>query len=148
MDPGSQDQREEWRENARESYRGSLTHFLAALYRDRTYEEGFRVQYQEGDLSVEPKGLWMASDEFSATPLPGSYYKAWTPVSRLRIRYRGEGHWTVSDVQSTGSQAIFDASGTLIDPLALAIWGDWSHYRIADMLPRDFDLSEALDEKK
>jgi hypothetical protein len=117
------------------SYRGSMKHFLSSLAAGRLAEEGFLVS--SGTLTELRGGLFrpLAPEDFTLTPVRGESLWELTLERWLRVEYRGEESRLRSFIGLSGKTAVFDSAGDLTDPLCVQVVGDWSRYRVPDMLP-------------
>jgi len=126
-----------WRANRLSSYRGSLKHFLCSLVAGNLEAEGFHVD--SGTLAGLQSGI--------SHPLsPGDYTLERVPDQRLwklefgtwlRVDYADESSRLKSYIELGSKPAILDAAGNLADPLCIEVVGDWTKYRVADLLPLD-----------
>ncbi len=119
------------------SYSGSLKHFLTSLVAGTLDEERFLVS--SGTLADLRSGAShpLSAEEFTLLPVPGESLWKLTFRNWLRVDYRGEPTRLKSYIGLSGKTAIFDHAGNLVDPLCLEVIGDWTKYRVADMLPID-----------
>jgi len=133
--PGDSAETRQWRSNRIRSYRGSMKHFLASLVGGRLEREGFTVS--SGSLSDLQAGAShpLSGDDFTLLPVPGLPLWTLTFDRWLRVDYRSEGSRVRSYITLSGDHAVLDAEGNLVDPLSLEVVGDWTGYRVADMLP-------------
>lgn len=126
---------ETWRSNRLKSYHGSLKHFLASLVAGRLEQEGFSVS--TGALMELRGGKFhpLSPDDYSLVEVPGE--PLWTLSFRrwFRVDYRGEDTHLKSYIGLTRETAILDDAGNLVDPLCIQVIGDWTGYRVAEMLP-------------
>jgi len=53
----------------------------------------------------------------------------------LRVDYRGDRDRLKSYITLETPPAIVDSTGDLVNPLCVEVIGDWTAYRVADMLP-------------
>jgi hypothetical protein len=125
----------QWRSNRIRSYRGSMKHFLASLVGGRLEQEGFLVS--AGSLADLQAGAahTLAADDFTLLRVPGQPLWKLTFDGWLRVDYRTGGSRVRSYITLSGEPAVLDAEGVLADPLSLEVVGDWTGYRVADMLP-------------
>jgi hypothetical protein len=137
--PRNGDQEVEWRLNRRDSYLGSLVHFLSALFNGSVTQHGFQVRGRRRD--GRELGAWMEASDFDVKPVPGTPYKLWKQEGWLVVRYFGEWSGETSLLRVNGDGARFDAAGSLRDPMMVTVGGAWGTYRVSDMLPLDLDRS-------
>ncbi len=126
-----------WRSTRTRSYSGSLKHFLASLVAGTLDQERFLVS--SGTLTDLRAGAShpLSPDDFTLLPVPGQSLWQLTFTNWLRVDYRGEQARLKSYIGLSGKTAVLDAAGNLVDPLCIEIIGDWTKYRVADMLPID-----------
>ena len=125
------------RSNRLRSYKGSLKHFLASLAAGTLEQERFLVS--SGTLARLRSGAShpLAPDEFTLLHVPGESLWKLSFDNWLRVDYRGEHDRVKSYIGLSGKTAVFDDAGNLVDPLCIEVIGDWTKYRVADMLPID-----------
>ena len=158
MDPRDEEQRERWAENRRDSFEGSLQHFLWALTRDRLAEEGFdlrpgyvtdqgRVAQRQSAAPVEPESILSPSERTgyflvrSDDPLVVRH-EVPQSLNLFGLRIPIGTGTEVTTITLRSSPALVHTSGYAHSPLGpqnpLAVTGSMSRRRIADMLPRDY----------
>ena len=118
LTPRDENERREWGENRRQTFSGSLKHFLSALARDKLDEEGFEIYGANYYLSRDKS--WIRKFYFDGT---------------LRIVYRKK---HVNYISLEKKYALIDRLGNLLTPLAITKSGEWYNERIADLLPWDY----------
>jgi hypothetical protein len=126
-----------WRSNRISTYSGSLKHFLASLVAGTLEQERFLVS--SGKLADLQAGTShpLSPDDFTLLPVPGQPLWQLSFENWLRVDYRGEQTRLKSYLGLSDKTAIFDDAGNLVDPLCVEVIGDWTKYRVADMLPID-----------
>jgi hypothetical protein len=124
-----------WRLNRERSYSGSLKHFLASLVAGTLEQEHFLVH--AGALADLRAGASrpLAADDITLLPAPGQPLWKLTFDKWLRVDYRGNDVRLQSFIGLNGGSALVDDAGNLVDPLGMEVIGDWTKYRVADMLP-------------
>jgi hypothetical protein len=127
----------EWQSNRERSYRGSLKHFLSSLVAGTLGQEGFIVD--AGSLTDLVTGTErpLRPEDFTLEPVRGEQLWMLTFDRWLRVEYRGERGRRKSFITLTCNSAVLDNNGNLADPLCVQVAGDWTKYRVADMLPID-----------
>jgi hypothetical protein len=137
MIPGDTTELTRWRSNRTRSYRGSLKHFLASLVAGTMEQEGFTVS--SGKLADLKGGIShpLTPEDFTLLQSPGQGLWNLTFDNWLRVYYRGERNRLKSYIGLSGRTAVLDDAGNLVDPLGIEVIGDWTKYRVADMLPLD-----------
>lgn len=154
----SKDEASRWRENRRETYRGSLRHFLTALGRKRLSDEGFvaavepAISEQHGELiyGVEAEdivafGKMSAPDTLIVLDELAVSYSGELPSSRYRIYLsnddvEGNPSRQYSSITVENQRALFDADGMPYYPTNIrrrGYWG-WSE-TAATLLPHDYE---------
>ena len=139
------DEADQWRLNRRDTYLGSLTHFLSALVNHEVSRQGFQVATWRED---GPKTFWMDPTRFDLMPIAGSRYVVWKQKGWLVVRYFRDYARETSFIRVNGDAALVDASGSLSDPMMVTVAGDWAKYRVSDMLPINADGEIILEAKK
>jgi hypothetical protein len=126
-----------WHLNRIRSYSGSLKHFLASLVAGTVEQEGFLVS--PGTLTELQAGTSrpLLPDDFTLLPVEGESLWKLTFERWLRVEYRGDQKRLKSLIALNGNTAIFGSAGNLVNPLCFTVIGDWTKYRVADMLPID-----------
>jgi len=127
----------QWRSNRENSYRGSLKHFLAALVAGTFVHEGFSVN--AGTITDLTGGASnpLTPGDFTLEPVRGGQLWMLAFGRWLRVEYRNEGVRLRSFITLSSTPAVLDGDGNLADPLCVEVTGDWTRYRVADMLPID-----------
>lgn len=127
----------QWRLNRLSSYRGSLKHFLCSLVAGRLESDGFIVN--SGTLAELQSGIShpLTPDDFTLVTVPNQPLWKLEIGTWLRVDYADESTRLKSYIELSSKTAILDAAGNLADPLCIEVVGDWTTYRVADMLPLD-----------
>ncbi|HTY59629.1 MAG TPA: hypothetical protein VMF59_12480, partial [Bacteroidota bacterium] len=124
-----------WQSNRLRSYRGSMKHFFSTLVAGTWESAGFSVG--AGTLADLRAGSSMplSPENFSIHPLPGQHL--WTLMFNrwLRVDYQGEEERLKSYIALEAPPAIIDSAGDLVNPLCVEVIGDWTAFRVSDMLP-------------
>lgn len=149
-------EKEIWRKNRLEAYRGSLNHFLQSLARNTTTEDGFVIYaYKRGSdknitnsftHNIDLANLLEKVSPQSVLKIEGQAYKL--DLSRkLEVHYLPKDddakvyidiQHEVSQIESKNSSATFNTTGTFQDPYSVFAHGAFNHYRVSEMLPLDF----------
>ncbi len=126
-----------WEVNRRETYRGSQRHFFASLIAGTLSREGFTVN--TGSLMALRGGTYhpLSPEDFSLDrgASPGVWvlkFRNWWEVHFQEGRFRLTSYFAIK----TGT-ILIDGRGSLADPLGIDVVGDWTHNRVADMLPTE-----------
>jgi len=126
-----------WRENRSRSYDGSLRDFLRSLVAGKTEEDHFAIR--TGTLTELQTGRShpLEPGDIRVAQVPGQ--KFWTLAfdAWLRVDYRRDDERHRSYIRLGAQPAVVDDAGNLVDPLSIETIGDWTKYRVADMLPID-----------
>lgn len=147
-----------WSENRKRAYYGSRRHFLAALARGKTKEEGFEVSavpyirplsrnYQSARLLVNPERYVLNTEH--------DFQKRLRFPDYLQIVYTREGaepnfqyaadppapyvETQVSWITMNRLTVLFDTAGNTLDPFSLKVLGYWAFERVAELLPLDYE---------
>jgi hypothetical protein len=158
---GSVKEQSKWNENRLKTYRGSLMHYLRALYRNETQKAGFEV-YQTRDVRQQYAGRPMV--EFASQPLNMWHY-TYQPFKDF-IALQFQGRWMIlyqqderkkpfhslkdsvsakeypkkaSFLQLHLDEAVIDSKGKIIDYRSFLQQGYWGTMRIADQLPFEYE---------
>jgi len=168
MKPVNNKEQRRWQENRMETFAGSLKHFLAALA-DRSVEEsGFEVTFTDalppedyysiaahadsicypGKESFERelnfknilKVIYLPGKEERSVDifLPRDVFKSIPGAREIEVRY------PASWITITQRPVIFDENGYIYDSYRIMQYGAWPQYRIADMLPREYNPADTL----
>jgi hypothetical protein len=150
---GSLSQRRRWQKRRKETYIGSSMHFLRSVIADTMKYEGFTVQRLirrlnpkwkgEGDLTNKyiqtlVKEPLKEIDFLRQTDQEGLYAIAFSDL--LYIRHRGNNESTVVTID--GPYGFFDKNGIVVNPAIVLYEGYWGRYRIAELLPVDYEPLE------
>lgn len=121
----------QWERNRKEAYKQSLRHFLYALIKHNTVNEGYH--YDPGKikrLSQDENMYQLAVRNIYDTSLIG--FKIFTSVD---INYKG---LSSTIVKANNDYFFVDSNGNLLNPKSLELSGDWSLYRVGSMLPFNY----------
>lgn len=153
MEPLSEQEQESWNRNRRQMYLGSFEHFLGCLYQNRLAECEFDVVIANSRNSVEipqidrqtARRLGVYS---SITGLPQEDLKVFRLRFPVDVLY-GERRWYSPNrvrsrivPRSSGGIFLVTNRGRLANPLAFRLDGVWSHYRLANLLPDNYQPDE------
>ena len=122
-------ERARWARNRRDTFAGSLDHFLAALASGKPGDQGF-VTARRG-RGLPPRMPTLA-------PIPGTSLLSVTFPDWLQVEYSRNVPSTRGMIRLTEACAVIDSLGTNFTPYCFEISGDWADYGVADMLPRDW----------
>lgn len=153
MEPLSDKELQSWRNNRRSIYRGSFEHFLKCLYEDTLEECEFNVVVPNTDNAVEIPEI---DTETAArlgvySEIPG-LKRGEVKTYRLRFPvdvFYGKKRWynpnrARSRIVPKGLGGIFLVTdrARLANPLSFRLDGVWSGYRIANLLPVNYQPGE------
>lgn len=154
-----------WAREREKAYYGSLQHFIRAVYRGETVEEGFEINQAR---DVEGMGRVLDSNpydinstvklsedsirkEFAFEHILYINYTKEAPspnyrTGGLRINKtpeirKGSGQLSWVTMMEGVDKVQFEQSGYLINPLAIVLEGYWSFEKTADMLPINYQPS-------
>lgn len=151
--PGSLSQKRRWQKRRKQTYIGSSMHFLRSVLANSMDVEGFSVMrlirkpnpgYKEGSLDAKyiqtllKTPLLNVPDFFRQTDRDGLYALAFNDC--LYIKHRSSNLATIVNIN--GPYAFFDHNGIIDDPAAVVFEGGWGRYRIAELLPLDYEPGE------
>lgn len=143
---GSPTQKRRWKKRRRETYLGSSMHFLRSLIVDSTAQEGFVIYRLIRKPNPAANGLnnkfiqtlvkvpIVASTFLHPTDLPGIYAIGFDDC--LYIKYKSSDS-TILTIKA--NYAFFDQNGIISNPAYVLFEGDWGRYRIAQLLPVDYE---------
>jgi hypothetical protein len=167
-------ERELWRKNRTESYRGSMTHFLQSLARKTTADDGFEI-YQYSLMANTKTETNNFSHNINAEQMlskvnqeqimkPNSTWFELDLSRKIEVHYTQKSDYfktyvdipfQVSQIESVDKKAVrFNQNGIFEDKYAVVSMGSFNNYRLADMLPTDFQpaiediLPQKIDFKK
>jgi len=126
-----------WENNRRNTYKGSLEHFLSTLIKESSLKEGFKV-FETSNISSSLYSYDISDFYLTKTDSILNTYKI-TLDSHVRILYpyfAGNAH--VSEIESDIRDVAFIQNGYLINPLSVTVFGKWAEYGIADTLPWNY----------
>ena len=161
---GSERQKAKWIKERDRAYFGSIQHFFREVYRENSYEAGFRVR-KAWDRN---KDRLMDNQEFFVDSLarlsrdyvrkelifndfiyvkylneaPEKAYVATLPnTAPAHIRYgKSQTSWFV--MSPSEGKVVFEKSGYWVNAQAFILEGYWSFLKMADLLPLDFEPSK------
>ncbi|TFF40713.1 carboxypeptidase-like regulatory domain-containing protein [Mucilaginibacter psychrotolerans] len=145
--PGSLNQKRRWKKRRRETYLGSSMHFLRSLIVDSTAQEGFVIYrlirkpnpafdgLNDKYIQTLIKTPITASTFVHPTDLPGMYAIGFEDC--FYIKYNKSSDATILTINA--NYAFFDQNGIVANPAYLLVEGEWGRYRIAELLPVDYE---------
>ena len=147
LKPKDADQSQSWSRNRDYSYKGSLRHLFHSMLTKQVSKEGFDLF--DCQISSDNKILDIASynaESIRIEPLKDRY-RIWLPKA-LQISYLNHsvsGSRLVGNIFQSKGYIDVDYRGMLLDPLAVAITGYLGEFRVANLLPDDYqpDIIEA-----
>ena len=139
-----------WIENREETYYGSLRHFLVELIdnglKDNWPFDVYPAKIIGGRIIYDRKRLNYKSElDLTLQDSTLMIYRLQVPTGVIAIRNKDEQEQ--SFLHLLEGYLDIDALGTLYNARDHRVSGDWSKYRLADILPNDFQI-EQLKEKK
>ncbi len=154
-------EKNKWRKNRQETYKGSIRHFFSALASETLEKENFIV-YRSTNIPGRYGTIYQKElniDEI-VTSGPKDYERILSFDEFLKISYTGEeepdeyalsvhNNFQINPIQArknhqtswiemTTDSVIFNIDGILYQPYALISYGYWGWERIAEILPLDF----------
>lgn len=144
LQPENPSQKMIWQQKRKDTYLGSLKHFLYCLYHDRVYDEGFNIgkgriekldrETQKYLLRYEP-----VSSHYKRS-LKGYRFQNYSSEGPLTIEYK---YRRRSYLLRTENNIFFvDKYGNLLKAKSLIVGGEWYRARLADELPLNYMLDE------
>jgi hypothetical protein len=150
---GSLSQKRRWQKRRKQTYEGSSMHFFRSLLQDTTELEGFTVH----SMIRKPNPLWIGESAFASkyiqtfgknklkavdllqrTDRDGLYAIAFGDF--LHIKHSSAQRGSVMSIN--GPYAYFDNNGIIANPAEVIFEGVWGRYRIAELLPVDYEPLE------
>lgn len=156
LQPESEDEYELWLDNRKRAYRGSRKHFLTALARGTSHQEGFtirtvpslwhRTRFSSSSQRIDPAKIVQPTQSELHKKLVFKDYlevvyrlEPAEPAFRLAVNAQGRPvEMQVSWLQMNLFTVTFDVNGNLFQPIALKCIGYWAFERVADLLPTDY----------
>ncbi|WP_214226101.1 carboxypeptidase-like regulatory domain-containing protein [Pedobacter sp. B4-66] len=148
---GSKEEQEIWKANRKMAYEGSLMHYLRALYKNKTQEEGFLTHVIKNPgfpLMINPNPVYTeqlierVDSNFITFKYKERLYTVYDKkkVSSLKL---SNVNWEIIEMDETGSvlqlDAQIDSKGSYAGYKNLLIQGFWGRKRIADQLPLEYN---------
>ncbi|HTO93358.1 MAG TPA: carboxypeptidase-like regulatory domain-containing protein [Bacteroidota bacterium] len=128
----------DWRAHRARSYDGSLRDFLSSLVAGKADERRFIIR--TGTLAELQTGRShpLAPDDIRIAPVPGQRFWRLVFDAWLRVDHPRDNERHRSFIRLGTQPAVIDAAGNPVDPLTMEVIGDWTKYRVADMLPLNY----------
>jgi hypothetical protein len=151
MESESRQQRRTWSRNREQAYNGSFRHFLKSLYDDDLSRNQFEVVWmdtnQRGRIQRVEQGQMIQSlrahglnPRLARESVKGYLFREPVDILIGRRGYLQDNRKRARLVPMRDDNIFFIMpDGNLADLLAVAIAGYWSTYRIADMVPIDYE---------
>jgi hypothetical protein len=144
-----------WAENRERAFRGSMKHFLKALYSDNLEAERFTLSAGSLKNLIGERGHQVSAGDLQLDSLPGTGLKSFRFFGYLRVDYGKERTEDIgyegqrrqrqvptiveltafSIISMKHAPAFIDSSGNLFDPLSIEVSGSWARNRLAEALP-------------
>jgi hypothetical protein len=148
---GSNEEQQTWKANRKMAYEGSLMHYLRALYKNKTQEEGFLthvIKNVDFPLIIDPTPVYTEQliERADSNFITFKYKKRlYTVYDKKKVASLApsKGSWEIIEMDETGSvlqlDAQVDVRGSYAGYKNLLIQGFWGRKRIADQLPLEYD---------
>jgi len=133
--PHTPDDSLRWEKRRRETYRGSMRHFLASVIAGVTAEEMFAVYSGSLDELSDGHGVLVSPEELEVTPDPTPHVFRFSFGGWIRVEYWGRIPASRSLLTLTAPLLRIDRGGIVLTHMGTLARGDWSRSRIADFLP-------------
>lgn len=137
-------QHKKWAENRKDTYEGSIRHFMRALYHDRLNDEHFDIESGSIDKVKKKEKEYLLQYELISADykkkLKAYEYSIFydEDTKGLTIQYR---NGDPSFFYPTEQNVFFiDEFGNILNPMAIFVGGSWFRDRIADALPMNYAL--------
>ncbi len=152
---GTEAQKKEWKVNRDKTYKGSLMHYLRALYTNTTREEGFltyAVTNQLFPMVADPNPvatiqlITRVDSNFIVVKYPKRLYTVYDPKKAAEELRLAKGNKIIEYLDKTGSvlmiKAEIDAKGRYSENQNILMQGFWSKLRVGDQLPFEYEPKE------
>lgn len=148
---GSNEEQQIWKANRKMAYEGSLMHYLRALYKNRTQEEGFLthiIKNFDFPLVIDPTPVYTEQliERVDSNLITFKYKKRlYTVYDKKKVASLAPSKESskIIEMEDTGSvlqlDAQIDNKGSYAGYKNLLIQGFWGRKRIADQLPLEYD---------
>ena len=136
LTPKNEEEKEEWDENRRTAYRGSLKHFLVSLIHNNFKDEGFNIYIISHYYEVELK---KTNSIISQDSLNRNEYHL-TFLNDLIVRY-SPGFWRASQysiLKMLTDEVTLDKFGEPKELLPFQVKNFWATRGIADLVPKNY----------
>jgi len=153
LEPESDREYRSWTQNRERAYKGSLRHFLKSLYDDNLSRNRFEVVWMNSTqrATIQPIEQNQMIQRLSSNGLnpklalegvKGFVLKEPVDILIGRRSYIHDNRKRARLVPVRNDKSFFVMpNGNVLDIMSLAVTGYWSSYRMADMVPIDFEPS-------
>ena len=153
LEPESDREYRSWTQNRERAYKGSLRHFLKSLYDDNLSRNRFEVVWMNSTQratiqSIEQNRMIQSLSSNGLNPklalhgVKGFVLKEPVDILIGRRSYIHDNRKRARLVPVRNDKSFFVMpNGNVLDIMSLAVTGYWSSYRMADMVPIDFEPS-------
>lgn len=153
LEPDSKEQAAMWERNRRETFQGSMRHYMLALLGGRWAEEGFetsrRLSLDQSNprFNVDPATLLRSGPTPQEKELAFHGYLevayAHEEEDEAYARWLGRSSWRSSGVQRSwlrlnDGPTLIDQAGEIIDPYGVIAYGYFAFERIGDEMPKEY----------
>jgi len=132
-------EQEQWIQNRKQTYQGSLKHFLSALARGRIMDENFSM-FSANNV-VWLRGLSsriIRGDSLNIQDMESPLYKKFYFNDYLIVSYWQGNLLPPSILKFKQDFIVIDTLGNVLTPGVVEMGGEWYKQRIADTLPREY----------
>lgn len=143
LESKSQKEADRWRENRAKTFRGSLQHILRSLITNNYTIQGYNIRIDDRENApYSDEAVYLRSIEGLSIvePTNREYLYRISFSDYLYVEYENEPSW----IEMNRDEAKLHASGYVYAPAyergALTVHGALSTRRVADLLPRDFNM--------
>ena len=146
LEPESRREERRWERARRNTWEGSLEHFLSSLYQNRLRQEHFTVYSLGTQIRSAPDEISEGEKQLALHARrirdgSGDRFRGFALRRGMDVDHGRFDQRRSSIIPLHRDGLIFvDRFGNLLDPHSVEIAGEWSNHRIADMLPLDYRI--------
>jgi hypothetical protein len=135
----NESEQEQWIQNRKQTFQGSLKHFLSVLARGKIMEENFSL-FSANNV-VWLRGLSsriISGDSLKIKDMKSPLYKKFFFDDYLIVSYWQGNLSPPSILKFKQDYIVIDTLGNVLTPGVVEMGGEWYKQRIADTLPREY----------
>ena len=135
---------EKWKNNRKIAYEGSIDNFLQAIKENKILQNGFQVYQDIGPLSEVPLSRLKHIRDLLTKSNNGQYSLTFNGYLRILYISKDPDNPEVSWIKLLYPAVTLDSYGYSVEPAPFKVYGYWTKFGVADMLPKYYASKDSL----